>query len=302
MTSSLPGPAGPVAGADGHAGEDLLAEYAAGTLQTVAVWSVEAHLTGCARCRSALSAHVDAGRLARNRSVLLVRAALGDRGRMRRLLGRCGLPDHLLRLLGATPSLRRSWLLSVIGVLAVVAGEAAAVKYGWIPGGGPGRLAGYRDPEVLAPFLLLAPLLVLAAVAAAFLPMFDPGYRLAVAAPFSGFTLLLVRTLSALTAALVPVIAAAFVLPGPGWLPVALLLPSLALCAFAMAAATVMGPRAAAVTAGVLWAVPVLLLATAHGPLPIVQRNAQFACAAVLCASAVVLLARRDRFEWGWMR
>jgi hypothetical protein len=302
MTSSLPGPAGPEAGADGHASEDLLAEYAAGTLQTVAVWSVEAHLTGCARCRSALSAHVDAGRLARNRSVLLVRAALGDGGRMRRLLCRCGIPDHLLRLLGATPSLRRSWLLSVIGVLAVVAGEATAVKYGWFPGSGPGRLAGYRDPEVLAPFLLLAPLLVLAGVAAAFLPMFDPANRLAVAAPFSGFTLLLVRSASALTAALVSVIAAAFLLPGPGWLPVALLLPSLALCAFALAAATVMEPRAAAVTAGVLWAVPVLLLATAHGPLSVVQRNAQFACAAVVCASAVVLLARRDRFEWGWMR
>jgi hypothetical protein len=302
MTSSLPGPAGPPAGADGHAGEDLLAEYAAGTLQTVAVWSVEAHLTGCARCRSALSAQVDAGRLARNRSVLLARAALGDGGRARRLLGRCGLPEHLLRLLGATPSLRRSWLLSVIGVLAVVAGEAAAVKYGWIGAGPSGRLAGYRDPEVLAPFLLLAPLLVLAGVAAAFLPMFDPAYRLAVAAPFSGFTLLLVRTLCALTAALAPVIAAAFLLPGPGWLPVGLLLPSLALCAFALAAATVMGPRAAAVTAGALWAVPVLLLATTHGPLPAVQRNAQFACAAVLCASAVVLLARRDRFEWGWMR
>ncbi len=302
MTSSFPGAAGPAAGADGHPGEDLLAGYAAGTVQAVVVWSVEAHLMGCARCRSALSAHVDAERLARNRSVLLVRAALGDGGRVRRLLCRCGLPDHVLRLLAATPSLRGSWLLSVIGVLAVVAGEAAAVRYGWIPSGGPRRLAGYRDPEVLAPFLLVAPLLVLAGVAAAFLPMFDPASRLAVAAPFSGVSLLLVRSVAALVAALVPVVGAAFLLPGPGWLPVALLLPSLALCASALAAATVMDPRAAAVTAGVLWAVPVLLLTTAHGPLPVVQRNAQFASAAVLCACAVVLLARRDRFEWGWMR
>ena len=97
-------------------------------------------------------------------------------------------------------------------------------------------------------------------------------------------------------------VGAAFVLPGPGWLPVALLLPSLALCAFALAAATVVDPRAAAVTAGALWALPVLLLAASHVPLLIVQRNAQFACAAVLCAAAVVLLARRDRFELGWMR
>jgi hypothetical protein len=302
MTSPFPGPAGPVAGADWHPGEDLLAGYAAGTAGTVAVWSVEAHLTGCARCRSALSAHVDADRLARNRSVLLVRAALGDGGRVRRLLRRCGVPDHLLRLLAATPSLRRSWLLSVLGVLAVVVGEAAAVRYGWIPTGRPMGRAGYPDPAVLAPFLLVAPLLVLAGVAAAFLPMFDPAYRLAVAAPFSGFTLLLVRTVSALAAALVPVVGAAFVVGGPGWLPAALLLPSLALCAFALAAATLLDPRAAAVTAGVSWALPVLLLAATHVPLLIVQRNAQFACAAVLCASAAVLLARHDRFELGRMR
>jgi hypothetical protein len=302
MTSPFRDAAGSVAGPDWHAGEDLLAGYATGTVEPVAAWSVEAHLTGCARCRSALSAQVDPQRLARNRSVLLVRAALPDGGCTGRMLCRCGVPGHLLRLVAATPSLRGSWLLSVIGVLAVVTGEAAAVRFGWIPASGPGRLAGYPDPEVLAPFLLVAPLLVLAGVAAAFLPMFDPAYRLAVAAPFSGFTLLLVRAVSALAAALVPVTGAAFVLPGPGWLPVALLLPSLAMCAFMLALATVMAPRGAAVTAGALWALPALLLATTRVPLLIVQRNAQFGCAAVLCASAVVLLARRDRFEAGWMR
>jgi hypothetical protein len=302
MTSSFPGRAGPVAGAGGHAGADLLAGYAAGTADVAVVWSVEAHLTGCARCRSALSEHVDAERLARNRSVLLVRAALPDGGRVRRLLCRYGVPDYLLRLLAATPSLRRSWLLSVAGVLAVVVGEAAAVSYGWIGNGAHMGLAGYLDPQVLTPFLLLAPLLVLVGVAAAFLPMFDPAYRLAVAAPFSGFTLLLVRSFSALAAALVPVVGAAFVLPGPGWLPAALLLPSLALCAFALAAATVTAPHVAAVTAGALWAMPGLAVATAHVPLLMVQRNAQFACAAVLCVSVVVLFLRHERFELGWMR
>ncbi len=300
---------GPQAAPDWHASQDLLAAYAAGEAGGAAAWSVEAHLAECPRCRSALSAHVDAARLARNRSVLLVRVATGDGGQVRRALSRCGLPDHLLRLLAATPSLRLSWLLSVTGVLAVVAGEAAAVRYGWIPAGvpgriagGPGRIAGYPGPVVLAPFLLVAPLLVLAGVAAAFLPMFDPACQLAVAAPFSGFTLLLVRAVAALAAALVPVIAAAFVVPGPGWLPVALLLPTLALCAFALAAATVVDPRAAAVMAGALWAAPALWLATDHIPLLIVRPDAQFTCAAVLCSSAAVLLVRHDRFELGWMR
>jgi hypothetical protein len=301
MTSLYSDAAGAAAWADGHASPGLLASYDAGTVGTVALWSVEAHLGGCARCRSALSQHADPGRLARNRSVLLARTALPEGGRTRRLLGHFGIPGDLLDLLAVTPSLRLSWLLSVVGVLAVVTTEAAAVRYGWIAGASPASPDANLHPEVLAPFLLVGPLLVLAGVAAAFLPMFDPAHRLAVAAPFSGVRLLLVRTVGALIGALVPVAAAAFVVPGPGWLPVALLLPSLALCAFALAAATVVDARAAAVAAGALWALPTLLLAATHGPLLIVQSTAQFACAAVLCISAVVLCLRHDRFELGWM-
>jgi hypothetical protein len=290
----------PAAGGAWHAGEDLLASYAGGTAGAVDAWSVETHLAGCASCRSALSAHVDAERLARNRSALLVRAAIGDGGRARRLLRRCGVPDHVLSLLAATPSLRASWLLSVTAVVAVTAGEAAAVSYGWILGGGPA--AGHPGTAALAPFLLVAPLLVLAGVAAAFLPAFDPAWRLAAAAPFSGFTLLMVRAVCALAAALIPVTGVACVLPGPGWLPVALLLPSLALSALAVTAATVMDPRAAAVITAVLWTLPVLLLALADVPLLIVAPDAQVACAAVLCACAVVLYLRHNRFELGWMK
>jgi hypothetical protein len=303
MTSSFPGPAGPLAAADGHPADEVLAGYAAGRADGVGIWSLEAHLTRCGRCRMTVSGHADSARLARNRSVLLVRIAVPEGGRMRRLLCRCGIPDHLLRVLAATPSLRKSWLLSVAGVLAVVAGEAAAVRYGWVSASwSAGGLPGHPGAAVLAPFLLVAPLLVLAGVAVAFLPMFDPASRLAVAAPFSGSSLLLIRAVSALATALVPVVAAAFLVPGPGWLPVALLLPTLALCAFALAAATLMEPRAAAVTAGALWALPGLLLAAAHVPLLIVQGNAQLACGAVLCASALVVLIRRDRFDVGWTR
>jgi hypothetical protein len=83
---------------------------------------------------------------------------------------------------------------------------------------------------------------------------------------------------------------------------VALLLPSLALCAFTLAATTVVDARAAAVIAGALWALPAATLAATHIPLTIVQPKAQVACAFVLCASAVLLYLRHDRFERGWMR
>jgi hypothetical protein len=311
MTSLDSDTDGAAVSADGHATDRLLASYAGGTVATVGLWSVEAHLSGCARCRSTLSASADPGRLARNRSVLLARVAMPD-GRLRRFLRRCGIPDYVLDLLAATPSLRLSWLLSVLGVLAVASAEAAAVRYGWIPalrGVGPAAASNATvlgtsprplNSEVLATFLLVGPLLVLAGVAAAFLPPFDPAYRLAVAAPFSGVRLLLVRTACALLAALVPVACAGFVMPGPGWLPIGLLLPSLALCAFALAAATIVDPRAAAATAGVLWALPALILALTDGPLRVVQSTAQFACAALLCISAVVLFLRQDRFDSGW--
>jgi hypothetical protein len=283
-----------------HPGEDLLAGYASGTAGPVLAWSVEAHLAGCADCRSTLSAQVSGERLVRNRSVLLTRVAIGDGGPVRRLLRWCGVPDHVLAMLAATPSLRASWLGSVAAVVAVVAGEAAALGYGWIPD--TRYPAWHANPEVLVPFLLAAPLLVLAGVAAAFLPMFDPAWQLAVAAPFSGYALLLVRSVSALVAALVPVIGVAFGLPGPGWLPFALLLPSLALSAFALAAATFADPRAAAIVAAALWAVPALLLAWDRAPLLLVAPGAEAGCAVLLCVCVTLLLVRRDRFEMGWVR
>lgn len=293
MTSAFPDASGPMAAVCTHACGDLLPEYAAATLDEAVAWSVEAHLTGCAHCRSDLSAYVEPERLARNRSVLLVRAALPD-GRPTRFLRRCGVPDHLLRLLAATPSLRRSWLLAIVGVLAVVTGESLLAGAG---AGGATWASVSRGQAVPVPFILVAPLLVLTAVEMSFLPMFDPAYQLAIAAPFSGFKLLLVRAVSALATALVPVVCASFAVPGPRWLPAMLLLPSLALCAFALAAVTLMPPLTAAVASGGLWVLPALLLATKHLPLAILQWNAQSAFAAAITISVLVLFMRHDRFE-----
>jgi hypothetical protein len=143
-------------GSVGHLGEGVLAAYAANRLDEVAAWSVEAHLTACSQCQLAVTVLVDRDRLARNRSVLLAAAAVGEPGRARRLLARMGVPDHLLGLLAATPSLRRSWLLSVVGVLAVVTGESVLASHLWngLPGTS-GSLWG-----VLVPFVLVGPPIV----------------------------------------------------------------------------------------------------------------------------------------------
>jgi hypothetical protein len=279
----------------GHLGEDVLAAYASNRLDEVAVWSVEAHLTACSSCRVSLSSFVDGDRLARNRLTLLAAAAIGEPGRVRSLLSRMGVPDHLLGLLAATPSLRRSWLLSVLGVLTVVAGESVLASHLWNRGSGSAW-------GVLVPFLLVAPLLVLGGVALAFLPLFDPSHQLAAAAPFPGVTLLLARTVSALLAALVPVVAAAFLVPGPGWLPAAMLLPCLAMCLVALAALTVVGPTAAAMVSAAMWVLPVIVVAASHPALVVVRWHGQVVWGVLAAAAAVVAFARRDRFELGWTR
>lgn len=304
MTRSLSGAPQPAAdaGTGRHPIDDVLADYASGRIGEFAAWSVESHLEACADCRSAVCALVDSGRLARNRAVVLAMTGIPDTGRLARLAGRCGIPEYLLRLLTATPSLRRSWLLSVLGVLGVVVGESVAVRVLWPGTGGPPDSAWLAPAAGLAPFLLVGPLLVLAGVAGAFIPLLDPSYRLAVAAPFSGVTLLLVRSVSALLAALVPVVCAAFVVPGPGWLPAAVLLPSLAVCAAALAAVTVVGPIPAAVGSGGLWVVSVAWSAVVHSSLAAVQGLGQVLCAAVLAAAVLVVFERRDRLEMGCAR
>lgn len=289
---------GQIASADSpgsHLDQGVLAAYATNRLDEVAGWSVEAHLAACSPCRVALSPFVDQQRLARNRSMLLAAAGVGEPARVRRLLARIGVPDHLLGLLSATPSLRRSWLLSVLGVLAVVAGESILADHLWSRG--PGSAWG-----VLVPFLLVGPLLVLGGVALAFLPLFDPSHQVAVAAPFPGVNLLLARTLSALLASLVPVAVAAFVVPGPGWLPAAILLPCLAVCCVALAAVTVVGATAAAVVSAATWVSPVIVVAAAHPALAVVRWHGQVAWATLATAAAVVAFIRRDRFEMGLMR
>ncbi|HUB41459.1 MAG TPA: zf-HC2 domain-containing protein [Streptosporangiaceae bacterium] len=276
--------------------------YADGTLDTAADWSVEAHLPGCPACRAVLAAHTDASRLEVNRSELLARIGLPEPGLIGRALRHCGVPEHVTVLLEATPSLRRSWLAGVLLVLAVAVGSAqlAAVA----PFGAPGllRSPGATDWTLLDPFLVVAPLLPLAAVAAAFSPPLDPAYRLASAAPVSMVWLLCVRTVAVIAATLTPVALAALVLPGPLRLAVTLLLPALALCGAALGLATVIRPEIAVTGVAAGWMVLVIGLAVAAGtPAAALGLAAQLTAAALLLAGIALAAARRDTINYGWM-
>jgi hypothetical protein len=272
-----------------------VASYADGTLDPASEWSVEAHVPGCPACRAVLAARTDASRLAANRAELLARVGLPEPGLIGRALRRCGVPEHVTVLLEATPSLRRSWLAGVLLVLVVAVGTAklATAPHLGIPG--LLREPGTTNWTVLDPFLAVAPLLPLAAVAVAFSPALDPAYQLASAAPVSMVWLLCVRTVAVIAVTLVPVALAALALPGPLWLAVTLLLPALALCGAAIGLATVIRPAVAVAGVAAGWVLLVTGLAVPAGrPSAAIGIAAQLTAAAVLLASIALVGARRD--------
>jgi hypothetical protein len=259
---------------------ELVAAYGAGTLGDVAAWSVEQHLPGCAACRCVLAGEADQARLERNLAVVLTRIGLPEPGPIERVAVRLGVPAHLWRLLAVTPSLRASWLAGTAVVL------AAAVGAAWAD---PASLAG--GVAGLVPFLVLAPLLPLAAVAVAFGRAFDPAADLATAAPASGVWLFLVRSAAVLASALGPVVVAACVLP------------ALALAAAALALATLTDPARAAAWAGGGWVALVVVLGLADGsPAVAYGRSAQAVEVCVVLTACALLWARRYALEAGWNR
>ena len=288
---------------------ELVAGYASGALDGVAAWSVETHLPGCGPCRSALATELDQLRLARNRSILLARAALPAPGPAERLATSCGIPAHVWRLLAVTPSLRRSWLAGVALVLAAAIGAArliAAAGPAATAAGQPITQLGAGWPALsagLLPFLVLAPLLPLAGVAVAFHRRLDPAADLAIAAPVSGIWLFFVRSVAVIGTALAPTIVAALALPGGDWLPLLVVLPALAVSSAALALGTLTGPVSAAIATGVGWVVLVAGAALAAGsPAVAFGGQAQAASLVVIGASGCLLVARRHILDLGWNR
>jgi hypothetical protein len=140
-------------------------------------------------------------------------------------------------------------------------------------------------------------------VAAAFSVRLDPAYELAVAAPVCAVWLLCVRAVAVVGVTLVPTVLAAVALPGPWWLPATLLLPGLAVSAIALAAATVIGPPAGAVSAGAAWVAAMVAPAAAmNNPTQALGPAGQAGAAAVLVGAVALLASRRERIELGWAR
>ena len=144
-------------------------------------------------------------------------------------------------------------------------------------------------------FLILAPVLPVLGVAAAFAPRTDPLHEITAASPYSSFRLLVVRSLAVVAVTIALDSLAAVLLPGAAWVSVAWLLPTLALTAATLALSTAFDPVRAGLGMSAGWlllTVPPLVLG--KEPLLAVHSSAQFLSVAVIAGATIVLFARSN--------
>jgi hypothetical protein len=263
-----------------HVDEQLLDRYVTGDAPPGLAASVEAHVVRCAECRGRMVPAVELPRLDRVWSEVLERLDAPVPGPVERLLRALGVRDDTARLLAATPSLRGAWLGSIAVVLALALAAAHAADRG------------------VAVFLVLAPLLPVAGVAAAFSPLTDPVHELATASPYSSVRLLAVRSAAVVAVTVLLAGGAAILLPGAPWLAAAWLLPALALTAGTLALATWFDPLHSALVLTTAWlGTTAPAFAPGRDPLLVLSAGVQLACLAVLVAALVTVAVRRDAFS-----
>lgn len=267
-----------------HAAPGDLAAYAAGRIDDVRAASVEAHVVSCAECRAILgSALVDESRIDRLWNEVVDRIDAPRPGPVEWFLARLGVSNHTARVLAATPSLRLPWLL--------------AVAYALIFSAGAAQLGGDRT---LAMFLMIAPLLPLAGVAAAFGPGLDPTIEITSASPMAGFRLLLLRATTVFAATFVLAALASVTLPATDGAAAAWVLPALGLTLATLAIGTVTTAERAAGLVAALWVTGVLTAAReAHNWLAAFGSTGQAVSVLVIIAAVVVLATRRETLEFG---
>lgn len=261
-----------------HADAELLGSYTSGTLDAIASASVEQHLSHCAQCRAAIAPHTDLTGLE------LAWAGVRDTIETPRypapirLARRLGLSDSSAVLLAATASLRTAWVVSAFVALAFA--TAAAVL---------------TDGENLAPFLLVAPMIPVLGVAAAFSASQDSLETLVVTAPYGRTRLILTRTMAVLATSLPMAVLLGLMVPGPTWVAAAWLGPALTLIPVLLAISSFVGPYPAAATVAVGWCAVVTFSVRGLPATWPVQPQQQAVYLGLALLASLVLLVRAGR-------
>jgi hypothetical protein len=221
-----------------HAPPELLMLYAAGDLDHARVLSLEAHTLRCSECRDRLSEL--AAPLAERTWPAI--ADMIDTPRLpwfERVLERLGVSAPTARLIGTTPSMRLSWFVSTVLSLAF------GVFLSHVASGTSRSL----------PFLVIAPLMPVLAIAVAYGPAFGNTSEIERATPFAPWRLLLLRSMTVLAVCVAATAVMSLGVAGPAaraWLWLA---PALALSAVVLALSTWVSLGVAAATTSGAWIV-----------------------------------------------
>ncbi len=260
-----------------HLDDDLLDTYAEGRPLTPALTaSVETHLERCSACQRRLVPTADLPRLDAVWAEVVEALDAPRPTLLERLLLRAGVAEDTARLVAVTPSLQLSW----------VTGTAIALTLALV--------VAHSGERGVALFLALAPVLPVAGVAVAFSARTDPLHEIAVAAPYSSFRLLLVRSAAVLLATLVLAVPAAALLPSTPLVAAAWLLPALALVSGSLALATRVEPVVSSAALSTVWLVLALSgLAPGREPLVVATVVPQLVCAVLLAVACTVLVLQR---------
>jgi hypothetical protein len=220
--------------------------------------------------------------LARNFDAVGAELDAPRRHRLERLLGRLGVPEHVSRVMGTTPVMRRAWL--VASLVALLFGLAAA--------------NGERSSGDLTLLLTLAPLVPVMGVGLAYGPGVDPAHEMTVVAPTSGFRLLLLRAATVVGITVVLGGLASVLVADQGAIAVAWLIPALALCTAALALSAWIPARLAAAIVGGVWlAVVIGFNSATEDTLAMFGAPGQLALLAVAMVAGVLLVVRRRSFD-----
>ena len=173
------------------------------------------------------------------------------------------------------PAFRGAWLLGVFTVL-VFAGAAALLA----------------EDTGLTLFLIVAPLIPVAGVAASFGGDADPAHELMTVTPYSSLRLLLLRTAGVLATSVPVTVLLGLALPGPAWLAVAWLTPAVAGVALTLALSPSFDTYTTAAVIGVVWSAAVLAAYRLGDPVEAVEPLMQLVLAAVALLALAVLVLR----------
>jgi hypothetical protein len=267
---------------DWHAPPGLLARFAAdpNAIDGATAASLEAHLVRCAECRRALGAAVDPSLITASWDAIAARIDVPREHLVLRLLAWVGIDSALARILAATPALQAAGLAAIV-VVAAAAAVASRTSDG--------------------PFLLVAPLVPLAAVAAAFASSSDPAGEAGIASPLHGVGLVVRRAVAVLGVTFVTLAVASLTLPDLGPRAASWVLPGLALAVGSLALGTWVRIEVAVSILAASWIVVVWTVWFAGDRGPVVDTATfavagQLASLAVAVAAAALVVVRRSRY------